>query len=733
MDWSGGGNEAAGGARAGQGLDEAAAGDAPTGEVGASGRGGVGRPVAPGGELVPCRWRPTRGSLRTALALVWILDAALQYQPFMFGRGFVTQVLLPMAQGQPAPVAWSITTVAHLVAPDAGVWNFLFATVQLAIGVGLLLPRQRRRALAVMLVWVVAVWWLGEGFGMALAGASPLSGAPGAVLLYGFLGLALWPTPAEVAAWEGPHRSERPTTSRWEDLATQLADRSRPAEAGWSRGAPGADVPSGIWSSAAAEGPWRTAGLIGWTAWWLSTAVLWLVPAQRAAGSVSGAIAGTAGGQPGWYAAFLTRVAHAFSSIGPQTAWVLAVVSLAVAVGPWVSRRPTRFLVAGAVLALALWVTGEGLGGILTGSGTDPNAGPLLVLLAAALLPAIVPARLDAPSPARTVLAGRPVLLAAATVGLGVVLLLAATYPTGSTAGGSAALAGTASSASGTSGGGSGGGSASDTSGGGSTSGMAGMPGMGATGGASSSGGTSATAGGSDGWSYDGPALPAQEVQNLTTVFDDTEEGHKMQTPTCTAAPTAAQMQAAVTLVQQTSAAVARYQELSAATAAGYVPITDPAYPVVHYVNPAYLTAKDVLSPTHVQSLVYAFTPYGPVLVAAMYLMPQVGEPGPMPGGCLTQWHTHTNLCKNAAGTIAGFQPCASGLEPTEVPEMMHVWQVPVPGGALTMDPTDLQVVESAITAQLDGQAPISSPGGTAAPRAPAGSAGVAGFSQPTS
>ena len=41
----------------------------------------------------------------------------------------------------------------------------------------------------------------------------------------------------------------------------------------------------------------------------------------------------------------------------------------------------------------------------------------------------------------------------------------------------------------------------------------------------------------------------------------------------------------------------------------------------------------------------YAFTPYGPVLVAAMYLMPSVGQNGPMPGGCLTQWHAHTNLC----------------------------------------------------------------------------------------
>jgi hypothetical protein len=40
-------------------------------------------------------------------------------------------------------------------------------------------------------------------------------------------------------------------------------------------------------------------------------------------------------------------------------------------------------------------------------------------------------------------------------------------------------------------------------------------------------------------------------------------------------------------------------------------------------------------------------------------------------------------------------------------PEMLHVWQVPVPGGPLTMDPTDQQVVEAAIMAQQDGQAPV--------------------------
>jgi hypothetical protein len=38
-------------------------------------------------------------------------------------------------------------------------------------------------------------------------------------------------------------------------------------------------------------------------------------------------------------------------------------------------------------LALVIWLVGEDLGDIFTGRGTDPNTGPLLVLLALAYWP----------------------------------------------------------------------------------------------------------------------------------------------------------------------------------------------------------------------------------------------------------------------------------------------------------------------------------------------------------
>jgi hypothetical protein len=51
------------------------------------------------------------------------------------------------------------------------------------------------------------------------------------------------------------------------------------------------------------------------------------------------------------------------------------------------------------VLAVVIWLA-EGLGGLFTGGGTDPNSGPLLALLAVAFWPTAP--RPTVPSPAAT-------------------------------------------------------------------------------------------------------------------------------------------------------------------------------------------------------------------------------------------------------------------------------------------------------------------------------------------
>lgn len=601
-----------------------------------------------GGLLSGWRRRLTPRVIQIALGCFWILDGVLQFQPSMFGRGFVTNILLPNASGQPAPLAWSITTVGHFVLPDVGVWNFLFGSVQLLIGIGLLFRRTVKPAIVVMAVWSFGVWWFGEGFGqLFMAMASPLTGAPGAVLLYPVIGFLVWPT-----------------------------GRSRDDNAAGIASSPGASGPLGV-----------RAALGAWTGFWTLSAVLWLLPANRAAGAISSQISGAAAGEPSWYAHLLSSLS---ANIGPHAtfiSWELALASLVIGLGPLLSRRATPYLLVGLALEMAYWVTGMSLGAMMTGSGTDPNAGPLVALLAIALIPTV--ATLPAEAPIRTIFSRHPIGVGAVAAAVFAMLLLGSTYPV-AVAATSATPAASKSSTSMASMSmkGSGSGSTHESS-----MNMSAMAGLNVT---------------DSNWKYTGPPLSAAEVNELVTSSDEQDKGHEMQTPNCTTKPTSQQVLGATQYVQAVSAAVSKYKDLSVATAAGYVPITTTSYPVVHYLNFRYMNRRDIMNPNTVDSLVYATTPYGPVLVAAMFLMPG-GEDGPMPYGCLVQWHAHTNLCSSdVTHQIDGLQPCNAGstADPT-TPFMTHVWQVPVAGGPLAIDPSDLQVVEAAIMAQQQGSAPV--------------------------
>jgi len=134
-----------------------------------------------------------RRALQIALGAVWLLDAALQYQPYMFTRGF-PGMLAMAAAGQPGIVAGPVTLTAEAVSASPAAWNAAFATIQLALAVGLLFRATARAALAGTIVWALSVWWLGEGLGgIFTTAASPLTGAPGAAVLYALLAVLAWP------------------------------------------------------------------------------------------------------------------------------------------------------------------------------------------------------------------------------------------------------------------------------------------------------------------------------------------------------------------------------------------------------------------------------------------------------------------------------------------------------------------------------------------------------------
>ncbi len=151
-------------------------------------------------------------------------------------------------------------------------------------------------------------------------------------------------------------------------------------------------------------------------------------------------------------------------------------------------------------------------------------------------------------------------------------------------------------------------------------------------------------------------------------------------------APTAAERARARELVARVTTGTRRYATLTAARAAGYVPATNPDGYVVHYADWATVRAGDVLDPDHPSSLVYANTRTGPVLLGAMFMGPGPCRPGPAPGGPLTQWHAHDNLCLSAALQVTGSTDtrgnCATGHHNVSTYFMLHVWTTPSLAGS---------------------------------------------------
>jgi hypothetical protein len=151
--------------------------------------------------------------------------------------------------------------------------------------------------------------------------------------------------------------------------------------------------------------------------------------------------------------------------------------------------------------------------------------------------------------------------------------------------------------------------------------------------------------------------------------------------------PTAAESREARIFVADTAVGLARFASVRRALATGYAPHRPGPGTFKHIFNPAYVTDGRVLDPIRPEGLLYVYTNRGPVLIAAVYLMNRAGEPGAAVGGCLAQWHVHTNLCSKDPdkGLITGGRPrggrCPRGQVPWAAPPMMHTWLINLPGG----------------------------------------------------
>ena len=280
--------------------------------------------------------------LQLVLAAIWLLDGLLQYQSFMYTEAFGLMIG-DTARGNPGVIARPISWNAAFVEHHLVLLNTVFATVQLLLGLGIAYRPTVRLAVAASIAWSLAVWWFGEGLGGVLSGgASPVSGAPGAVILYALLAVLLWP-----------------------------ADR------------PGVTAPSVAFRAVGAP----VARLL-WLVLWGSLAYFALTPANRAPQALYDILVSMTGGEPGWVIWLETHATAVLAQQGLTAAIVLAVALIAIAVGVFLPSPLTRSAVILAlVVAAFVWVFGEAFGQILAGSATDPNSAPLLALLALAYWP----------------------------------------------------------------------------------------------------------------------------------------------------------------------------------------------------------------------------------------------------------------------------------------------------------------------------------------------------------
>lgn len=286
------------------------------------------------GSLRAYFWSDNPRRVQTVLGLIWLLDAGLQFQSFMYSHAFPA-VIVGLAQGQPGWVHDSMIWAAKIANGNLGIWNTLFALTQLVIGVGILYRPTVKPALALSFAWALFVWWFGEGFGMMLMNmAQPMTGAPGGVLMYALIGLVVWPN----------------------------------GRSGGLLGVRGAKIM--------------------WAALWLVMAWLWLMEPSSSANATSSALTAMPAGI-GFLNSLQNSLAGDFAGGGLAIALFFSALSAAIAITPLIGWQARRFIALSMIINVAFWVLTQSFGGILDGGATDPNSGPLFVLLACAMLPLV--------------------------------------------------------------------------------------------------------------------------------------------------------------------------------------------------------------------------------------------------------------------------------------------------------------------------------------------------------
>jgi hypothetical protein len=159
-----------------------------------------------------------------------------------------------------------------------------------------------------------------------------------------------------------------------------------------------------------------------------------------------------------------------------------------------------------------------------------------------------------------------------------------------------------------------------------------------------------------------------------------------MVEPSFDGPPTPEQEIAAAKLAAETTAGIAKYAEVEVALADGYRPFGSADAVMVHYTNRRFEQDGRILDPTRPETLVYAGSPDGPVLLGAMFSLPGLDRTPPDVGGPLTPWHVHTNVCASPVppfliGILTPFGNCPFGSVNIVSNAMIHIWTIDWAGG----------------------------------------------------
>jgi hypothetical protein len=309
----------------------------------------------------------SRSGLQRVLGIIWLIDGLLQLQPQMFTMNMVNGVMKPMLEGQPGLIKPALQFIVNTTTRYLTGVNLLIAIVQILLGLGFIFLSNGwvKRLVIASFIWALIVWFGGEGLSMLLTGtAGALTGAPGAVMLYPLIGLAIWPR----------NPDQQP-------------------------------ILSGSTPVTSADGLLSRRGL-RWalSAFWVLMALLQLQPYWWQAGQISGAIGEMTGVNTGPNVVLvnpvLTPLANATANIEVPLNIVLILIFLAIGIALVLPAdqyvRPA--LIASLVISLLIWYFTQGFGMILTGMATDFNSGLLLVVIALGVWPRAEPSGQQLPA-----------------------------------------------------------------------------------------------------------------------------------------------------------------------------------------------------------------------------------------------------------------------------------------------------------------------------------------------